>query len=112
MSNSNERCPNVSVWILWFFLKRACLCAPEMLLGTAGCWEGMPIVTWPTPTGQDADAHTSPVNKGQLTQPQRSEPHLDSCPKVRDFHLRAQSCRVKVYTALIGWRFDCYLIHC
>lgn len=56
----------------------------------------------PHQPAQGADAHTSQVNRGRLSQPQRLEPHLDSCPKIRDFHLRAQSCRVKVCTALIG----------
>lgn len=78
-------------------------CVPQKCCwAPSECWEGLPSITWPTPSGQGADVHTSQVNKGRLTQPQRSEPHLDSCPKVRDFHLRAQSCHVKVCTALIG----------
>lgn len=45
------RSPNVSGWILWFFLKRACLCAPKLLLGTAEHWEGLLSIPQLTPPG-------------------------------------------------------------
>lgn len=39
-----------------------------------------------------------------LTHPQKSKLRLGFCPEIRDFHLHAQSCLVKVHTALKRYR--------
>lgn len=49
-----------------------------------GAGKGCPVSLGPYHLGQGVDAHTSWANDGRLTQPQRSEPHLDSWPKIRD----------------------------
>jgi hypothetical protein len=41
--------PNISGRNLWFPLKRTYPCAPELLLGTAEFWEGLPNLTWLLP---------------------------------------------------------------
>lgn len=58
-----------------------------------------------------ADAHSTQAEEGWLPHPQKSEPHLDSCPKIHELHHRAESCPVKIHIALTGYRVDCYLIH-
>lgn len=60
---------------------------------------------------QGADAHSTQAEEGWLPHPQKSEPHLDSCPKIHELHHRAESRPVKIHIALTGYRVDCYLIH-
>lgn len=73
------RSPNISGWILWFFLKRACLCAPELLPGTAEHWEGLlsiPRRPHPSDPAQVPEVHTSRAKEGWLTHSQSLELHL------------------------------------
>lgn len=70
---------------LWFFLKRACLCAPELLLGTAERWEGLPGIPRPIPPGSGCCCSISWTKEGWLPHPRKPEPHLGSCPKMHDF---------------------------
>lgn len=47
------------------------------------------------PTHQGPEAHTSWAREGWLTHPQSLELHLDSCPKMHDLQLHAQSCMTR-----------------
>lgn len=76
---------------------------PQLLLGTANCWEGLPGITEHMPPSAGC-WHTSCGYRRMLTHPQKSESHLNSCPKIHAYHFHTQSCLVKVYPALTGYR--------
>lgn len=72
--------------------KEGLLVCPELLLGTAEHWErllSIPQHPLPPSPAQGPEAHTSWAKEGWLTHPQSLELHLDSCPKIYDFHAQS-----------------------